>query len=46
MTKTLALTYIDHQIDAETAVRCFLSSYEIDDTDSYREFDKNLHTSW
>ena len=36
--KDIGVDYIDHQIDAETAVRCFLSSYEIDDTDSYREF--------
>ncbi len=36
--KDIGVDYIDHQIDAETAVRCFLSSYKIDDTDSYREF--------
>ena len=36
--KDIGVDYIDHQIDAETAVRCFLASYEIDDTDSYREF--------
>jgi len=36
--KDIGVDFIDHQIDAETAVRCFLSSYEIDDTDSYREF--------
>ena len=36
--KDIGADYIDHQIDAETAVRCFLASYEIDDTDSYREF--------
>ena len=36
--KDIGVDYIDHQIDAETAVPCFLSSYEIDDTDSYREF--------
>ena len=39
--KDIGVDYIDHQIDAETAVRCFLSSYEIDDTDSYREFTRN-----
>jgi hypothetical protein len=38
--KDIGVDYIDHQIDAETAVRCFLSSYEIDDTDSYREFER------
>ena len=36
--KDIGVDFIDHQIDAETAVRCFLSSYAIDDTDSYREF--------
>ena len=36
--KDIGADYIDHQIDAETAVRCFLASYKIDDTDSYREF--------
>ena len=39
--KDIGVDFIDHQIDAETAVRCFLSSYEIDDTDSYREFERN-----
>jgi len=39
--KDIGVDYIDHQIDAETAVSCFLSSYEIDDTDSYREFTRN-----
>lgn len=39
--KDIGVDFIDHQIDAETAVRCFLSSYEIDDTDSYREFTRN-----
>ena len=38
--KDIGVDYIDHQIDAETAVRCFLASYEIDDTDSYREFER------
>ena len=36
--KDVGVDYIDHQIDSETAVRCFLSSYTVDDTDSYREF--------
>jgi len=35
--KTVGTTSITSQIDDETAVTCFLSSYEIDDTDSYRE---------
>ena len=35
--KTVGTSYIDHQIDAETAVRCFLGSYAIDDTDSFRQ---------
>ncbi len=39
--KDIGVDSIDHQIDAETAVPCFLSSYEIDDTDSYREFTRN-----
>ena len=38
--KDVGVDYIDHQIDSETAVRCFLASYEIDDTDSYREFER------
>jgi len=38
--KDIGADYIDHQIDSETAVRCFLASYEIDDTDSYREFER------
>ena len=38
--KDIGVDYINHQIDSETAVRCFLSSYEIDDTDSYREFER------
>ena len=38
--KDIGVDFIDHQIDAETAVRCFLSSYKIDDTDSYREFER------
>jgi hypothetical protein len=39
--KDVGVDSIDHQIDDETAVPCFLSSYEIDDTDSYREFTRN-----
>jgi len=35
--KTVGTSFIDHQIDAETAVRCFLASYAIDDTDSFRQ---------
>jgi hypothetical protein len=35
--RTVGSSYIDHQIDAETAVRCFLASYGIDDTDSFRQ---------
>ena len=35
--KTVGTTSITSQIDSETAVTCFLASYEIDDTDSYRE---------
>ena len=35
--KTVGTTSITSQIDSETAVSCFLASYEIDDTDSYRE---------
>ena len=35
--KTVGTSYIDHQIDAEAAVRCFLASYAIDDTDSFRQ---------
>jgi hypothetical protein len=38
--KTVGTTFIDHQIDTETAVRCFLSSYEIDDTDSFRRVEE------
>ena len=36
--KDIGVDFIDHQIDTETTVKCFLSSYDIDDTDSYREF--------
>lgn len=35
--KTVGTSFIDHQIDAEVAVRCFLASYGIDDTDSFRQ---------
>tara|TARA_X000000950_G_scaffold287964_1_gene402596 strand:+ start:1863 stop:3200 length:1338 start_codon:yes stop_codon:yes gene_type:complete len=35
--KTVGTTSITSQIDTESAVTCFLASYEIDDTDSYRE---------
>jgi len=38
--KDVGVDYIDHQIDSETAVRCFLSSYKVDDNDSYREFER------
>jgi len=35
--KTVGTTSITSQIDGETAVTCILASYEVDDTDSYRE---------
>jgi hypothetical protein len=35
--KTVGTDFINHQIDSEATVRCFLASYEIDDTDSSRE---------
>ena len=38
--KDVGVDFIDHQIDAETAVRCFLASYKVDDNDSYREFER------
>lgn len=38
--KTVGTDFIDHQIDTETAVRCYLASYEIDDTDSYRSVEE------
>ena len=38
--KTVGTSFIDHQIDTETAVRCYLASYEIDDTDSYRSVEE------
>ena len=31
------LHIIDHQINNETAVRCYLASYSVDDTDSFRQ---------
>jgi hypothetical protein len=34
--QTIGESFIDHQINTETAVRCYLASYKIDDTDSYR----------
>jgi hypothetical protein len=34
---TVGTSFIDHQIDTETAVRCYLASYGIDDTDSFRQ---------
>jgi hypothetical protein len=34
---TVGTSYIDHQIDSEAAVRCYLASYGIDDTDSFRQ---------
>ena len=35
-TNTVGSTFIDSQIDAETAVRVFLAEFEIDNTDSFR----------
>ena len=35
--ETVGTSFIDHQIDNETAVRCYLASYGIDDTDSFRQ---------
>ena len=35
--KTVGANSISSQIDEETAVTCILASYEVDDTDSYRE---------
>ena len=35
--KTVGTSFIDHQIDSETAVRCYLASYSVDDTDSFRQ---------
>jgi hypothetical protein len=35
--KTVGTTSITSQIDGETAVTCILASYEVNDTDSYRE---------
>jgi hypothetical protein len=38
--KTVGISYIDHQIDDETDVRCFLASYAINDTDSFRQVEE------
>jgi hypothetical protein len=38
--KTIGTSYIDHQIDDETEVRCYLGSYEINDTDSFRQVEE------
>jgi hypothetical protein len=38
--KTVGTTSISHQIDTESAVTCFLASYEINDTDSFREVEE------
>jgi hypothetical protein len=35
--KTVGTTSISSQIDTETAVTCYLASYEVDDTDSFRK---------
>ena len=35
--KTVGTSFIDHQINNETAVRCYLASYSVDDTDSFRQ---------
>jgi hypothetical protein len=35
--RTVGTSFIDHKIDSETAVRCYLASYGIDDTDSFRQ---------
>ena len=35
--KTVGTSFIDHQIDSEVAVRCYLASFGIDDTDSFRQ---------
>ena len=35
--KTVGTSFIDHQINSETAVRCYLASYSVDDTDSFRQ---------
>ena len=36
-TKTVGTSFIDHQINNETAVRCYLASYSVDDNDSFRQ---------
>tara|TARA_Y100001937_G_scaffold91639_1_gene124072 strand:+ start:4694 stop:6025 length:1332 start_codon:yes stop_codon:yes gene_type:complete len=38
--KNIGVHFINHQIDSEVSVRCFLSSYEVNDTDSFREFSR------
>jgi len=35
--KTVGSSFIDHRINNETAVRCYLASYSVDDTDSFRQ---------
>ncbi len=35
--KTVGSSFIDHQINNETAVRCYLASYSVDDNDSFRQ---------
>ena len=35
--ETVGSSYIDHQINSETAVRCYLASYSVDDNDSFRQ---------
>jgi len=35
--KTVGTSFIDHQINNETAVRCYLASYSVDDNDSFRQ---------
>ena len=39
--KDIGSDFITHQIDAESAVTCFLTSFKVDDTDSFREFTRN-----
>jgi len=38
--KTVGTDFIDHQIDTETAVRCYLASYDVNDTDSSRSVEE------
>ena len=35
--ETVGTSFIDHQINNETAVRCYLASYSVDDNDSFRQ---------